>query len=133
MYSDRDVVVFKHPSTIEYHVWPRVFYFLLPFSLHAGQIEAYEQKHKGTAVLSSASSSSSPSPSDEPARPSIVGGTPSSPIEYHRVNALLRLLTPLSKLYTAKATVIATSEALESFGALGYAFSLHANYTAYIL
>jgi len=34
--------------------------------------------------------------------------------------ALLRLLTPLVKLYTAKQAVAVTSEGLESFGGLGY-------------
>jgi len=34
--------------------------------------------------------------------------------------ALLRLLTPLAKLYTAKQAVAVTSEGLESFGGLGY-------------
>lgn len=43
------------------------------------------------------------------------GGT-----ETANATALLRLLTPLSKLYSAKLTVRGCSEALESFGALGY-------------
>lgn len=37
-----------------------------------------------------------------------------------RVNKLLRFFTPITKLYTAKNNIIATSELVESFGGAGY-------------
>ncbi len=41
-------------------------------------------------------------------------------IEDHQVSAMLRLLTPITKLYTAKKNIIATTELVESFGGAGY-------------
>lgn len=41
-------------------------------------------------------------------------------IEDQETSALLRLLTPITKLYTAKKNIIATTELVESFGGAGY-------------
>ncbi len=38
----------------------------------------------------------------------------------HEVSAMLRLLTPITKLYTAKKNILATTELVESFGGAGY-------------
>ncbi len=52
----------------------------------------------------------------------LLGRTecPGSDIDSAQAQALLRLLTPVSKLYTAKQNLAITSELVESFGGAGY-------------